>query len=94
MESFDKHTLDKQVLIFKALAHPTRLWIIRQLREKDYCVHEFVQMVGDDFSTVSKHLHVLKEAHLVSIAKKGTTVYYRLTHPCVLSVLGCVEDEL
>ena len=92
MEPFDKHRLDKQVLFFKALSHPTRLWIVRQLRKKDHCVHEFVDLIGDDFSTVSKHLAVLKQARVVTDSKKGTMIFYHLSHPCILSVLECVEE--
>ena len=94
MEPFDKQVLQKQVFFFKALAHPTRLWIVRQLRERDHSVHEFVEAVGDDFSTISKHLHILKEACIVTDDKKGTAVYYRLSHPCILSVLHCMEETL
>jgi len=92
MEPFDRQQLDKQVLFFKALSHPTRLWIVRQLREKEHCVHELVERIGDDFSTVSKHLALLKNAHIVEDRKKRTTVYYHLAHPCILSVLECVEE--
>lgn len=92
MEPFDKQLLCRQVLFFKALSHPTRLWMVRQLRDRAYCVHEFVKIVGDDFSTVSKHLAVLKEAHIVSDDKQGKTVYYRLSHPCIRGVLECVEE--
>lgn len=94
MKSFEKEDLVRQVLFFKALAHPTRLWIVRQLRERDYCVHEFVEAVGVDFSTVSKHLTILKEAHIVCDSKKGKAVTYHLSHECIIGVLGCVEDSI
>lgn len=94
MEPFEKQDLVRQVLFFKALAHPTRLWIVRQLRERDYCVHEFVQAVGDDFSTISKHLTVLKDARIVADNKKGKTVYYRLSNPCIVSILQCMEETV
>ncbi len=92
MDHFDRELLKKQVAFFKALAHPTRLWIARQLRNRECCVHEFVDHVGHDFSTVSKHLTVLKEAKIVQDNKKGKTVYYQLSHPCILAVLNCVEE--
>lgn len=91
MDAFDRRLLEQQVLFFKALSHPTRLWIVRQLRERDYCVCEFVKEIGDDFSTVSKHLAVLKEANIVADHKQGKTVFYHLTHPCIVTVLACVE---
>lgn len=79
--------------VFKALGHPTRLWIVKQLADgKEHCVCEFVEAVGADFSTVSRHLAVLKQAGVVADDKRGKAVYYRLACPCVASVIGCLEN--
>jgi ArsR family transcriptional regulator len=77
--------------IIKALAHPTRLFIVDQLAQQERCVCELTEMVGADTSTVSKHLSLLKSAGLVQDDKRGTQVFYRLTMPCVLNFLSCVE---
>ena len=54
-----KYKYDARVKIIKALAHPTRLFIIDELTKKEKCVCELQEMIGDDFSTVSKHLTIL-----------------------------------
>ena len=77
--------------IIKALAHPTRLFIVDQLAQQERCVCELTEMVGADTSTISKHLSLLKNAGLVQDDKRGTQVFYRLTMPCVLNFLSCVE---
>ena len=77
--------------IIKALAHPTRLFIVDQLAQQERCVCELTEMVGADTSTVSKHLSLLKSAGLVQDDKRGTQVFYQLTMPCVLNFLNCVE---
>ena len=77
--------------IIKALAHPTRLFIVDQLTQQERCVCELTEMVGADTSTVSKHLSLLKNAGLVQDDKRGTQVFYRLTMPCVLNFLSCIE---
>lgn len=55
----------QQVLVAKALAHPSRMMILDVLQEKDMCVSELTKLVGADQSTVSKHMSVLKNAGLV-----------------------------
>ena len=75
----------------KALAHPSRLFIVDELSRGERCVCELTEMVGADVSTVSKHLAVLKDAGLVLDDRRGQQVFYRLRVPCILNFFGCVE---
>ena len=77
--------------ILKAMAHPSRIFIVEKLKEKSHCVCELTDMIGADVSTVSKHLSVLREAGLIESRKEGTSVYYTLTYPCVMDFIGCIE---
>jgi len=77
--------------IFKALAHPTRLWMVEQLIAGERCVCTFVDGADVDFSTISKHLSILKAAGIVADDKRGKQVFYRLIMPCVVNMLTCVE---
>ena len=78
--------------IVKAMAHPTRLFVVDELsRHGQRCVHELTEMIGADMSTVSRHLLVLKNAGVISDEKRGQQVFYRLTMGCVLSFLKCVD---
>ena len=36
--------------VFKALGHPTRLWIAKNLEGKELCVCDFVTGTGEEFS--------------------------------------------
>lgn len=80
--------------IIKAMAHPTRLFVIEQLAKQERCVCELTEMIGADVSTVSKHLSILKNAGLVSTDKRGLMVYYQLRVPCVLNLFQCIEGVL
>lgn len=80
--------------IFKALAHPTRLFIIDQLSYEEKCVCELTGMVGVDTSTVSKHLAILRNAGIVSDEKRGSMVYYSLEMRCVLHFFDCIKNAL
>jgi len=77
--------------IVKALAHPSRLFIVDELARGERCVCELTEMVGADVSTVSKHLSVLKNAGIVTNERRGTQIFYSLKVPCILNFFGCVE---
>ena len=80
--------------IVKALAHPTRLFIVDELSRGERCVCELRDGVGADISTVSKHLSVLKNAGIVEDDKRGLQVFYRLRCPCILNFFNCIENVL
>ncbi len=80
--------------IIKALAHPTRLFMVEELAKGTRCVCELTSMVGADTSTVSKHLAILKHVGIVHDEKRGTQVYYNLQCPCVLNFIACVNTVL
>jgi ArsR family transcriptional regulator len=78
--------------VVKALAHPTRLFIIDQLSAGERCVCELQAEIGADMSTVSKHLAVLRDSGLISHERRGTQVFYTLQATCVPRLLQCVEN--
>jgi ArsR family transcriptional regulator len=47
--------------------------------------------VGDDISTVSKHLSVLRAAGIVDSVRKGNQIIYRLKLRCVLDISVCAN---
>ncbi|MBN2374647.1 winged helix-turn-helix transcriptional regulator [bacterium] len=94
MDIKKKAQLEAHAKIIKALAHPTRLFMVEELSKQERCVFELTQMVGADMSTVSKHLSVLKQAGIVKDDKHGTQIFYKLKVPCILKFMSCVEDVL
>ncbi len=87
----EKAVLAAKAKVLKAMAHPARLWMIEQLEGGERCVCKLVEGLGLDFSTVSKHLLVLKNAGIVADDKRGKRVFYSLRVPCVLKFMRCVE---
>jgi len=87
------HT-EARARVMKALAHPSRLFIVDELSRGERCVCDLTEMVGADVSTVSKHLAVLKAAGVVIDDRRGQQVFYRLRVPCILNFFGCVEAVL
>lgn len=94
MDPKTKARYQARARIVKAMSHPTRLFIVDQLSKRRRCVRKLTEMVGDDVSTISKHLSVLKNAGIVSDEKEGTQVFYSLRVPCVLNFFSCVETVL
>jgi ArsR family transcriptional regulator len=80
-----------QARVLKALAHPTRLFIVEELSRGERRVCELTDMIGVEMPTVSRHLSQLKHAGLVADEKRGAQVFYRLRVPCVLNFFKCVE---
>jgi ArsR family transcriptional regulator len=94
MNSRTKAHYQARAAIIKAMSHPTRLFIVDELSRGERCVCELTQMVGDDVSTVSKHLSVLKNAGIVTDKKRGAQVFYTLRVPCILNFFSCVNSVL
>jgi ArsR family transcriptional regulator len=94
MDSKTRRKFEARAKIIKAMAHPTRLFIVDQLSQQERCVCDLTKMIGADISTVSKHLSILREAGIVEDDKRGLQVWYRLRVPCVLNFFSCVESVL
>jgi DNA-binding transcriptional ArsR family regulator len=94
MDRTTRRHYESRAQVMKALAHPTRLFIVDELGKGERCVCELTEMIGADVSTVSKHLTVLRHAGIVEDEKRGTQVFYSLRVPCVLKWYSCVDGVL
>lgn len=94
MTDLEKKKYEELARINKALAHPSRLFIVNKLNEQEYCVKELTESIGVDISTVSKHLTILKNAGIISDEKRGNCVYYKLRCRCVLSMFSCLANVI
>lgn len=80
--------------ILKALAHPTRLFVVDKIQEEPRSVGWLAEQVECDISTMSRHLSVLSNQDIVADEKQGTTVMYSLQMPCVLNFFSCAEEVI
>lgn len=94
MDDRTRRYLEEKSRVFKALGHPTRLFIVEELARGERCVHDLTEMIGADISTVSRHLSVLRNARIISDDKRGAQVFYSLAVPCVINFFSCVENVL
>lgn len=86
------------IKVMKALSDPNRVKMIKMLERRTLCVCEMQTALGLAQSTASKHLKILEEAGLITYAKEGLWVNYRLAdgsrNPYVSSLLGNMRHWL
>ncbi|MFC7391440.1 ArsR/SmtB family transcription factor [Scopulibacillus cellulosilyticus] len=64
--------------VYQAIADPTRRQLLRLLAERELPITEISSYFPISRTAVSKHLHVLSEAKLVSGRKAGREKLYKL----------------
>lgn len=79
---------------FKALAHPVRLEILRNLKDGERCVCELIEEIEIEQSNLSQHLGVMKKQGLLDSRKDGQKVMYRIAYPSVVEVVTAAEKTL
>jgi len=86
--------LEKIAAIFRALSEPTRLSILRELKDKDKTVNELVEAIGTSQPNISKQLRLLYDAGFLGREEQGVYVRYHLEGDLVLRLCDLVCDRL
>jgi DNA-binding transcriptional ArsR family regulator len=82
------------IALFRSLADPARLAIVRQLAGGEHRVVELTAHLGLAQSTVSGHLSCLRDCGLVTARAQGRASLYSLARPELLDLLTCAERLL
>lgn len=80
--------------LFRSLADPGRLAILRRLTGRPARVVDLVEALGLAQSTVSKHLTCLRDCGLVTSEPVGRASLFRLAQPALTDLLGAAETVL
>lgn len=78
----------------KALAHPTRVRILEQLRDGEKCVCEFTEDLDLEQANTSQHLAVLRKQDIVAFRKDGLKMIYHVKYQEVYDILDTVKKIL
>jgi DNA-binding transcriptional ArsR family regulator len=78
--------------VLTALADPTRRALFERMRYRSYTVGELADKAKLRQPTVSQHLQVLREAHLVEDRREGTRRHYRATRAGLAALRAYVES--
>lgn len=81
-------------VLFRGLADPTRLLILRQLACGEQRVVDLTVHLGLVQSTVSSHLACLRDCGLVTMRPQGRASVYSLAHPEVIDLFSAAERLL
>ncbi len=93
-EAIPDRELERLVLIYKALADPTRLKIAMALREGEMCVCDLAALLGLSESAASHQIRRLKDLALVKSRREGQIVYYSLDDHHVVDLIRIGLDHL
>lgn len=93
MKDIDLKTYVEHAKIYKALSHPTRLFIVNAISNKRCSVSELANGVNVDISTISRHLEVLKQAGIIEGEKESNQVFYVLKFKCVTKFFDCITNN-
>jgi DNA-binding transcriptional ArsR family regulator len=94
--------IEKLVEIFKALSDPTRLRLVKLLNDCQpgvckggpLCVNALAHQLGVTQSAVSQHLRILRQAGLVSGARRGSFMHYSLDLDGLKKYRAALRDTL
>jgi len=76
---------------FQALAHPTRIAIVEQLRDGELSAGALIQRLGIEQANASQHLAVLRGKNILLSRKAGNQVFYSVRHPLIIDVLDVMR---
>ena len=85
---------DMYVRVYKALAHPIRIKIVRTLREGPLCVCILNENVEFSQSNLSQHLKILKDAGILKCEKDGMRILYSIKDDEVKNLLEVTETMI
>jgi ArsR family transcriptional regulator, virulence genes transcriptional regulator len=82
----------------KAMAHPTRIHILRSLKYGEKTVNELARLVGVTQANASQHLAILRQFGLLSTRRDGSSIYYSISDHRVIDacelVRSCIGERL
>ncbi|MFG2042941.1 ArsR/SmtB family transcription factor [Dactylosporangium sp. NPDC048998] len=90
----DRADLSAAGALFRGLADPTRLAILRNLASGEARVVDLTGILGLAQSTVSGHLACLRDCGLVTARPEGRQMFYALAQPELLDLLAAAQRLL
>ncbi len=93
-EAIPDRDLERLVLIYKALADPTRAKMAMALRKGEMCVCDLAALLNLSESAVSHQIRRLKDLALVKSRREGQILYYSLDDHHVEELIQVGLDHL
>ena len=77
---------------FQALAHPTRIAIVEQLRSGELSAGTLIERLELAQANGSQHLAVLRTKRILVTRKEGNQVFYSVRDPRIIQVLDVLKE--
>lgn len=90
----DSTSVEVSVARFRALGDPTRLRIVRELSAETLCVCVLRDRLGVQGPLLSHHLAVLRNAGLITAARRGRWIDYRLDPDALAALAEALAADL
>ena len=76
---------------FQALAHPTRIAIVEQLRDGELSAGALIDRLNIEQANASQHLAVLRSKNILLNRRNGNQVFYSVRDPLIIDVLDIMR---
>ena len=94
MAKQNRAALEKIASNFRALAEPTRLAILQELKAGPQTVNQLFEAIGLSQANVSKQLGILRDAGFLTREQRGTSALYSIGDKMVMDLCALVCDRL
>lgn len=89
----DDGALEQTATVFKALADPTRVRILKTISHmQQMCECNIVPAFGLSQPTISYHLKILREAGLITSERRGQWVWHQVNQRAVLKAVRSLTE--
>ena len=88
MNRIDEKESNHEVKVFKAVADPTRLKILKILVGGELCICDIMIALKKPQPSISRNLAILEDAGLIKERKDGKWCHYRLSDGAVMEMVN------
>ncbi|WP_297438473.1 helix-turn-helix transcriptional regulator [Thermococcus sp.] len=90
----DPNVNPNALTFLKAVSNPTRLQMLKLLKDTWLCVCLISQILEKDQTLISHHLRVLKESGLLEERREGKMRFYRTNSEAIKNYLERITTEI
>jgi DNA-binding transcriptional ArsR family regulator len=88
LDKIDEKESNHEVKVFKAVADPTRLKILKLLIGGELCICDIMIALKKPQPSISRNLAILEDAGLIRERKDGKWCHYRLSDGAVMEMIN------
>jgi ArsR family transcriptional regulator len=83
-----------QAALCQAMGHPLRMQIMYILRDGPMNVNEIASAAHTLQTTISRNLAILRNARIVTTYRDGSSIFYQVSNPKLMSVCDLMREVL